>query len=340
MNLNVTTYIKEIKSFWEITNFEEEILNWKYDHILKSNNIVIGHLNNSHKGNSVGDILPYTLLPKLLKQKYKNCTVKVPDVFWPFFKDNKYVDGIDNNVQMWGSLGTWGHTLQRTCNVWGIQTYNFKPIVYKKRNIKKNTIIICISSKTGGHIINIHHIDEIIKKLKKDYYCVQLATLNDPLLSNVDKYIFNIEVSNLTDIISSFEYYIGVQNSIYHLSKSIGLNIIGILPENIDPFFVKLPLLTQCNYKEIEMLPDIQKIRAYEYMMKINSLKKNIINTYHVGWLYPDTPHLTMNFKNETIFCEEVTYDNIIKSMNNKCYPFNDVRLWDFQSYGYLWAHV
>ena len=68
--------ISKIKTFYKITDFKSEILDWKFksDKVIRllndSTKIVIGHPQNSHKGSSLGDILPYTCLPEELHRCY------------------------------------------------------------------------------------------------------------------------------------------------------------------------------------------------------------------------------------------------------------------------------
>ena len=93
MNENETLlYINELKNYWKIQNFKEEILNWEFKTENRNlNRLVIGHLKNSHKGISLGDILPYTKLPELLKNKYPSANIFVPDWFYPLFEYNPYI---------------------------------------------------------------------------------------------------------------------------------------------------------------------------------------------------------------------------------------------------------
>lgn len=338
--IDIDKFINETKSFWKITNFKEEILDWKFnlnENIRKE--YIIGHPLKSHKGTSVGDILPYTRLPEELKKKYPYSKVKVPSWFWPFFETNPNVDGINDSVYRWGSLGTWGTTVQRTTNVWGIRTFKFDPIIYLKENEKqKKTILFCINSKTGGKIKNIKIFEDFVQYIRKEgYYCVQLALKDEDHVKGMNKYVFNLQKNKLIHFAKHFEYYIGAQNSIYHLCKALGSKLIGILPENIDPEFIMLPLLTQINIREIEMLTKKEKERAKIWENYIRSLGKDPNESHHCGWLYPDTPHLTSR-ENGTFRCPSSTVENIVKALNNEIYPFNDARLWDFENHTSLWG--
>ena len=332
----IRKYNNETKQYWNVDNFNNQILNWRFSKPIIQSEYVIGHPTNSHKGSSVGDILPYTRLPGIIKSKFPNSIVKVPEWFWTFFKDNPNVDGISNNLQRWGSLGTWGTTVQRTCNVWGFHTYDFAPIVYSSR-INKDAILICTMSKTGGKVQDISKFEDIVDELKSKYYCVQLATSQDTLLKNVNEYVFNVSINNIISFISQFKIYIGAQNSIYHLSKALGLDVVGILPENIDPYYVMLPFFTQINHLEIEMLSNQDKYRSHVWKDKIAKLGKNPNDSHHCGWLYPDTPHLTMNFDNSTNRCPSATPNNILLALDNLIYPFNDSRLWDVDIHRSYW---
>ena len=335
----IKEYITEIKEYWKIEDFEKEILNWEFKLNEPSREMyAIGHPINSHKGTSVGDVLPYTRLPEVLKEKYPSCTVKVPEWFWPFFHENPYVDGVSNDLQRWGSLGTWGTTVQRTCNVWGVQTFKHTPIIYQLYDwTEPNTVLICVTSKTGGQIQNLQYFEQIVDAIRDKYTCVQLAMAGEPLLKNVHSYIFNVDKVKLIETVRRFEYYIGAQNSIYHLSRALQNKVIGILPENVDPFYIKLPLLTQINYLEIEMLPTEQTRRAERWKEYIRATGRNPDGSHHCGWLYPDCYHLTMDFKNETCFCPAATPTNIVKALNDEIYPYNDDRLWDIEKHKELW---
>jgi hypothetical protein len=323
-----------LKSYWKVVNFKEEILDWEFKTENKNiNNIVIGHLKNSHKGISLGDILPYTRLPELLKKKYPSSNIFVPDWFYPLFEHNPYVTGINNNVSKWGSLGTWGTTVQRTCNVYGCKTFEFSPKVYYKNSkiVDNKQIVFCITSKTGGKIQNVLYFEKIISNLVSlGYKCIQLAISGEYHLKNSSEYVFNASLSTLVDLISTSYCYIGAQNSIYHLSKSLGKKVIGILPENIDPFFVMLPLLTQINHLEIEMLSPYERQRYNLWKSWAISNGKDPVNSHHIGWLYPDSTHLTLNASGiNSIRCPYATIDNVINAINDKLYPFNNSLLWD-----------
>ena len=314
----ITNYIKDLKYFWKVRDFKREILDWSFNTNLdlSSNNIVIGHPKTSHKGTSLGDILPYTRLPELLYEKYK-CNIFVPEWFYPLFKYNPYVTGIDNRVSRWGSLGTWGTTVQRTSNVLGCHTFNFRPIVYQKSKIN-----------------NLDLFEDIIKNLRDNgYYCIQLSLDNEYHIKSANSYIFNASLDTLIEILRSSFCYIGAQNSIYHLTKALGRKVIGILPENIDPFYVMLPLLTQTNHLELEMLSEEERERSNIWIKWMQLLGKDPNNSHHIGWLYPDSCHLTMNSSKVNSYrCPFASFENILKAINDDIYPFNDPRLWDVTS--------
>lgn len=337
--MDIKDYINECKTFWNINDFESEILNWNFKtDYPEDKKFHIGHPIGSHKGPSIGDILPYTRLPKLIKDHFPNAYISIPNHFEPFFKFNPYIDNFNGNPERWGSLGTWGTTIQRTCNVWGLKTFKFDPILYYPSKLKSNSILFSTNSKTGGQIKNFNIFEDIIEELKRKYYCIQIGLDSDYLLKNVNEYILNLDIYSLIDIISSNKIYIGIQNSIYHLSKSLGLKVIGILPENINPKLVVLPFLTQINQLELEMLTDFERERSKRW---IESLKNSDIDPYsshHIGWLYPDVTHLTMSI-NETNRCPTLSVKNILLSIDNKIYPFNNPRLWDIDKYKDLWIN-
>ena len=334
--------IQIIKDFYNITNFSTDILNWSFESIFDEPEITIGHPRNSHKGMSLGDILPYTRLPYELKQKYPKLKIYVPEWFRDVFKYNPFIDGIkpSSTCCRWGSLGPFGTTVQRTCNVWGIQTKFTSPIIYTKfpKPNQTNQIIICTRSKTGGRIKNVKYLQSEILKLKQQYRLVQVGMKEDDIIPNLDEYYFNLSYDRLIDVFLKSAGYVGVQNSLYHLARALDLKIVGILPENVDPFFVKLPFLTQCNHLEIEMLPFNEAKRIHIWMHKIQSMNKNPDDSHHIGWLYPDTPHLTINLDLETQFCPSVTYENIMKSLNNEIYPFNNPEYYDYYTHMNKWV--
>jgi len=334
--LEIKEYINQCKTFWNIIDFETEILNWKFKTIQPNDKKYhIGHPIGSHKGPSIGDILPYTRLPKLIKEHFPDAYISIPNHFKPIFEYNPYIDNFDGNPEKWGSLGTWGTTVQRTCNVWGLNTFKFDPILYYPSKLKNNTIVFSINSKTGGQINNFNEIENIIEELKTKYYCIQIGLESEYLLKNVNEYILNLDIYSLIDIIASSNIYIGVQNSLYHLSKSLGLKIIGILPDNINPKLVMLPFLTQINELELEMLSDNDRDRSKRW---IKSLDPEIdpYSSHHIGWLYPDVSHLTI-CKNGTERCPTLNVENILLCFENKIYPFNNPRLWDIEKYRDLW---
>lgn len=329
--------IKECKDFWKITNFQEEILNWRfYTQHPKNKKFTIGHPIGSHKGPSIGDILPYTRLPELIKREYPNISyVSVPPHFRSLFQENPYVDDFKGVPERWGSLGTWGNTVQRTCNVWGLHTFETDPIVYHSE-IKHNTIIFSVNSNTGGKLEEFQILEDIVEELKTDYYCIQIGLGSDHLLKNVNEYMLNLDIKTLIKEIASAGIYIGVQNSLYHLAKAVGLNVIGILPKQLDPRLVVLPLLTQVNYNELEMLPESQKTRAKVWSDYIRMQGIDPDSSAFLGWLYPDIPHLTEN-KKGTERCPTVSVKNIKLALNDEIYPYKDHRLWDFKINKDLW---
>jgi len=335
--MNIEKYIDECKQFWKVNDFREEILNWQFIIEHPYNRVFnIGHPIGSHKGPSIGDILPYTRLPELIKHKYKNSYVSVPEHFRPIFKNNPYVDSFKGSPSKWGSLGTWGTTVQRTCNVWGFQTFKFSPIIYSEKNKKQNTIIFSINSKTGGKLKEFKIMENIIEELKVKNYCIQIGLKSEYLLKNVNEYILNLNIYSLIDIISSCQTYIGIQNSLYHLSKALDLKVIGLLPNNINPELVILPFLTQINDLELEMLSIKDKERSKRWINSINT-RIDPYSSHHIGWLYPDVIHLTENVIG-THRCPTVSVENICLALDDKIYPFNNPIFWDFERYKDYWV--
>ena len=106
----------------------------------------------SDRGTSFGDIIPYTRLPELLKIYYRGCKVFIPKWFIDVFQHNPYIDGTHDFDYKWGSMGTFGTTIQRCTNVWGLRTEDYTPKLFASPNIKKrkNPILFTLNSKTGG----------------------------------------------------------------------------------------------------------------------------------------------------------------------------------------------
>lgn len=338
MNYNVNELIDECKKYYCVTDFKTEILDWKFTTNHPGNlHFNIGHPNGSHKGSSLGDMLPYTRLPEIIKSEYSTAIVSVPEEFKLVFESNPYVDNFNWSPTRWGSLGTWGTSVQRTCNVWGFKTFEYAPKIYNQTIKIKKSLLFCVNSKTGGQIKNIELFENIIEELKSDYYCVQLGMTNDPIIRTANEHAFNIKNINLVDFVSRFETYIGSQNSIYHLAKALGANIIGILPNNVYPQLVVLPLLTQINWLEIEMLTDDERKRSTKWRNYIkDDIGLNPDESHHIGWLYPDVIHLTERTTG-TKRCPSLSVDTINQALINNIYPFNDEKLWNVDKYRSLW---
>lgn len=336
----VLQHIRHIKNFWKITDFKSEIIDWNFK-CKHPDNLVfnIGHPPSSNKGCSVGDVLPYTRLPESIKEKYPSSVVTAPLWFKDFMEFNPYIDRFEDSYVRWGSLGTFGTTVQRTCNVWGIKCKSYTPIVYYSEPKVKDGIIFCVNSKTGGRIKDTSQFESIIEELKSQYWCTQLALKDDYIVRNANEIIFTATRNNLVPIISKYKYYLGAQNSIYHLAKALQLNVIGILPENIIPSLVTLPLLTQINHLELEMLSDEQRSRSKRWKEDIRKRGINPDETHHVGWLYPDSCHFTTR-KNGTLTCPPISASRIIKALNNEIYPYGDDRLWDYYKHEHLWCEA
>lgn len=339
MDYDINGLIRECKTFYNITDFETEILDWTFNSTFPEDlHFNIGHPNGSHKGESLGDKLPYTRLPELIKLKYPNSRVSAPNSFKYIFNNNKYIDDFDWVPARWGSLGTWGTSVQRTANVWGIQSFEFSPIIYHDSIKTPNSILFCVNSKTGGQIQNLNLIEQLVEELKTRFYCVQLASNLDPIIRSSNEIIFNS--TDVIKLVSQFETYIGSQNSIYHLSKALNLNIIGILPNNIYPQLVVLPFLTQINHLELEMLTDFERTRSRLWSKKITENYNIHPNeSHHIGWLYPDCIHLTER-NDGTFRCPTLSINTIQKALNKKIYPFNDDRLWDIKTYSNQWLEA
>jgi len=336
----MNNYIQFCKEFWNIRDFKTEIYDWEFKCPFPSDmKFNLGHPMNSHKGNSVGDIIPYTLLPELIKKRFPKSYVTVPKHFYSIFKYNRFVDDFDGDTVKWGSLGTWGNTIQRTCNVWGIKTFNFSPKLYypKKNNNDRKVICFSTNSNAGGYIQNISVVENIVEELKKQFTCVQIGLSSDPIIRNVDFYILNLELNKLIYELSKMDIYIGIHNSLYHISKALDLKVIGIISREVDPRLVVLPLLTQNNRREIEMLSNEEQKRALEWEKKIINSNINIDGLHHVGWLYPDSCHLVDNDIIETDLCPKLSVDNIIRALKNEIYPFGNPIFWDFENYHELW---
>lgn len=337
---DVRNYIHNIQQFWKINNFKTEILDWNFKTPHPKNNVYnIGHPPSSHKGDSVGDVLPYTRLPEYIKHFNPQAHVTAPLWFKDFMKDNPYVDNFEDAYVKWGSLGPFGTTVQRTCNIWGLTCEHYTPIVYTTHDKQKDGVLFCVNSKTGGAIKNLSIFESIIEELKEKYWCTQLAMSNDNIIRPANEIIFNIPRSQLVDVVSNYKYYIGAQNSIYHLSKALGLSVVGILPENVIPELVVLPLLTQINVLELEMLSDDERQRSNKWKHYMHQKGINPDDSHHIGWLYPDSVHFTTRTIG-TQTCPPLSVSGVKRAFENDIYPFNDDRLWDYYKYPNLWSGV
>ena len=372
-------YIKETKDFWKVTDFQSEILDFNpcEPHVPADLNFYIGHPEGSvdyrgHRGLSVGDVLPYTVLPKLLKETYADCKVFIPEWFNDIFQNNLYVDGNHSYDYKWGSMGTFGTTVQRCANVWGLKSNKYAPKLYPSSHIKKreNTILFTINSKTGGRVTNVDLFEEIIEHLSKQYTCVQMGLSDDYMVKSASQNILNVSRDKLVDFVAEFPIYIGAQSSIYHIAKGLGLKVVGILPDiqklgddgdeapiyaGIGAEAVMLPLLTTTAPLEVEpcdekywnraklLNPFFPNLPPYSEWPAVWPEWNDPIllnhNISHIGWLYPDTPHLTVGNEG-TSRCPTLSVDTIDKALNGEIYPFNDDRLWDYYTHSDLWTNT
>jgi carbamoyltransferase len=372
-------YIKETKDFWKVTDFQSEILDFNpcEPHVPADLNFYIGHPEGSvdyrgHRGLSVGDVLPYTVLPKLLKETYADCKVFIPEWFNDIFQNNLYVDGNHSHDYKWGSMGTFGTTVQRCANVWGLKSNKYAPKLYPSSHIKKreNTILFTINSKTGGRVTNVDLFEEIIEHLSKQYTCVQLGLSDDYMVKSASQNILNVSRNKLVDFVAEFPIYIGAQSSIYHIAKGLGLKVVGILPDiqklgddgdeapiyaGIGAEAIMLPLLTTTAPLEVEpcdekywnraklLNPFFPNLPPYSEWPAVWPEWNDPIllnhNISHIGWLYPDTPHLTVGNEG-TSRCPTLSVDTIDKALNGEIYPFNDDRLWDYYTHSDLWTNT
>ena len=369
---DVLHYINQTKDFWKVENFQEEILDFEgfSPHVPDDYHFYIGHPEmavdyRSDRGTSFGDIIPYTRLPELLKIYYKGCKVFIPKWFIDVFQHNPYVDGTHEFDYKWGSMGTFGTTIQRCTNVWGLRTEDYTPKLFASPNIKKrkNTILFTLNSKTGGRFGDNDLLEEVVGHLSKTYRCVQLGLFDDYLVKSADTHVLNVSRNKLIDFVAEFPIYIGAQSSIYHIAKGLGLKTIGILPEKqrlaepgsiqtlfagFHPDYVQLPLLTVTNSMEVVPCGEKHFKRAKHFQPMFPNVPpnggagENSIAGYndtiaHLGWLYPDTPHLTMSPLG-TERCPTLSKETIDMALNDEIYPFNDDRLWDYYKHKELWT--
>ena len=159
---------------------------------------------------------------------------------------------------------------------------------------------------------------------------------SDAIIRSANEYMFNVSVDRLVDLVAQFNIYLGSQNSIYHLSKGLGLDVIGILPENVPPDLVVLPMLTQMNYREIEMLDAKRSARPLRWKQWMEIQGRDPNESHHIGWLYPDSCHLTER-KVGTNRCLPLSIENIDKALKKEMYPYGDERLWKVDKYSKLW---
>mgnify|MGYP003111082481 FL=1 len=371
-DVDILHYINQTKEFWKVTDFQKEILDFEgfTPHIPDDLNFYIGHPEmavdyRSDRGTSFGDIIPYTRLPELLKIYYRGCKVFIPKWFIDVFQHNPYIDGTHDFDYKWGSMGTFGTTIQRCTNVWGLRTEDYTPKLFASPNIKKrkNTILFTLNSKTGGRFGDNDLLEEVVEHLGKKYHCVQLGLSDDYLVKSAHKHVLNISRNKLIDFVAEFPIYIGAQSSIYHIAKGLGLKTIGILPEKqrlkeagsvqtifggFHPDYVQLPLLTVTNTMEVVPCGEEHFERAKYFQPMFpnqppnGGAGENSIAGYndtiaHLGWLYPDTPHLTMSPLG-TERCPTLSKETIDMALNDEIYPFNDDRLWDYYKHKELWT--
>lgn len=369
---DILHYINQTKDFWKVKNFQEEILDFEGfpPHVPNDYHFYIGHPEiavdyRSDRGTSFGDIIPYTRLPELLKIYYKGCKVFIPKWFIDVFQHNPYIDGTHNFDYKWGSMGTFGTTIQRCTNTWGLRTEDYTPKLFASPNIKKrkNTILFTLNSKTGGRFGDNDLLEEVVGHLSKTYRCVQLGLSDDYLVKSADTHVLNVSRNKLIDFVAEFPIYIGAQSSIYHIAKGLGLKTIGILPEKqrlkeagsiqtifagFHPDYVQLPLLTVTNHMEVIPCGEkhFERVKHFQPLFPNEppngGAGENSIAGYndtinHLGWLYPDTSHLTMSPLG-TDRCPTLSKKTIDMALKDEIYPFNDDRLWDYYKYKDLWT--
>ena len=121
----VFNYIKETKDFWKVKDFKKDILEYEHParYVPDDLEFYIGHPESAvsyrpDRGTSFGDVIPYTRLPQSLKLNYPKCKVFIPKWFIDVFQHNPHVDGTHEWDYKWGSMVTFGTTIQRCTNVW------------------------------------------------------------------------------------------------------------------------------------------------------------------------------------------------------------------------------
>ena len=364
--LELYDYIDETKSFWKVDDFKKEIIDFEHPnvHIPDAWEFFIGHPETSvpyrpDRGVSFGDCIPYTRLPELIKMYYgwRGAKVFIPEWFIDVFQHNPYVDGTHEFDYKWGSMGTFGTTIQRCSNAWGLTSPFYTPKLYASAHIKKreNSILFTLNSKTGGRVTQNETLEKIVKHLTKKYRVVQLALSDDYLVKSANQHVLNVSRDKLIDFVAEFPIYIGAQNSVYHIAKGLGLKMVGILPKKqmigeklagLHSEKVVLPLLTVTNSSEVTPYDEKYWSRAKKFNPffpkeyedgDVSSDKAYNDTIAHLGWLYPDTPHLTLD-EDGSPRCPTLSEKTIDMALEDKIYPFNDSRLWDYYEHTELWT--
>lgn len=350
----VKDYIKEVKEFYCVNNFREEILEWKFGDFEDNNQGLVfhlGHPEDSHKGKGIGDTLAYSRLPQLIKKIRLDSFITMPKYFEPFYRHDPNVDDFQNKFSKWGSLGTWGTTFQRACNVWNIQNLNPFPEIYLSKSEKLKLemykksgiplVIIATGSVTGDKISKegIKIIREVVEdKFDGNVRIEQIGLTGDSVVGGAAHYHFDVpDYRNLIHLVARADLYIGPHNGLSHIAKATGVKSIVILTQNIPTDIVYLPYLTQTNILETEMLRGRDIERKNKFIEKCERTGVNLDWSGELGWLYPDNQHLT-DSPEGTERCPELDYDNMFAALCEELYPFKDERLWNIEKYKDLWC--
>lgn len=351
--MDIKTYIREIKEFYQVRDFRSEILDFSFGNFEDHQGLVfhLGHPPESHKGNGIGDTLAYSKLPTLIKQRRPDAYITLPVRFKDFYKMHPDISAYQDKYQKWGSLGTWGTTFQRACNVWNIKNLDPFPVIhlskseqvmidlYKKSKIP--LVVISTSSVSGQEISKkgLKTIQEAVEDFYEGHVKIeQIGLTGDPVLGGVAQYHFDVpNMRHLVNIIAKSDWYIGPHNGLSHIAKATGVRSVIILTQNIPAEIIYLPFLTQINELETNMLSEKDVERKYRFIGECQRTGIDLTMSGELGWLYPDNQHIS-DSNEGTERCPKLDYDNLFSALAEQNYPFGKEELWNIEKYQDLWC--
>ena len=234
---------------------------------LKYNNI-------TNSANGLGDAV---ILNNLSESKHINSSFAAFDELQQF--NDKYkkqesgsffdIDSSDYNNYDWDG----GHCIQRLEKAFLSKNSAIpKPYISKKYNPVKNKVLLHLKGKTAS-------LDESLQKSIFEFLNIcgyDVAFWNDKSLSE------SIE------LMSSCEYFVGVNSGPMHIAAGLGVKSVVILDRK-DSNNIYLPKIAEADIPESE-------------------------------WLYPQNVHLSINNDNELI--EKFSLANLKRALNGNLYPY------------------